>query len=229
MKSIFSILLFILCSVISNAQSHSDAGIRSYELGWTQTFGKPFDSKPGFHFARFRSLPLFFKAQRGEGLPWFYTNIGLQYTTTAIGEDIPVFIETSGEKYVYRFHCFQLPLQLEYKFYKQHGGGSLRKIHTSYLGIHTGIIPGYQLVTTKSTNESVFPAPDVKANPFQLVFSSGIKVFQTLHGFSLNMTYNRDLIETFTTSTYHKSYFMIGIAWNRLDSECETSQRRGFF
>jgi hypothetical protein len=221
-------LLLVLMALVdvNYAQTSADAGIRSYQAGYSHSLkSNGFTSEPGFQVSRIRGLPIFFKRlARKNGLPLFYTNFGFQYLTTGVKANRSSTIATGEHKY--RFHAFQVPLEIEYKLFSMRGGGQIKSLYYSLFSAYAGINIGYQTGRFASSNEEVFPVAGMKASPFQTTFSIGLKGYKNMHGFSLNISYNRDLIPTTNTDDYQRCYFVVGIAWNRLDSECKTARRR---
>ncbi|PHQ79710.1 MAG: hypothetical protein COB65_12245 [Thalassobium sp.] len=216
------ILFFLLSSFLSSAQTGSDARIRTYELAYVTCLESDgLTSEAGFQINKMRSLPFFLKKHPNKnGLPYFYTNFGLQYTFSSMSNGGGG--DTGSPLVKFNFHSIQVPLQLEYKIFSMRGGGQIRSLFYSLFAAHAGINVGYQTVSDGSTSTAIL----VEATPFQATFCAGLKTYKNMHGFSFNLNYNKDLMPTFVESDFKKAYLTFGIAWNRLDSECETSKRR---
>ena len=225
---IFTFLLFLVIYTISYSQTSSEARIKSYEASFAYSFASgEYNSGNGVQLSIFRSYPEFFKKKpRKNKLPWYYYNLGFQYTTTSTSTQL---FESTGEeaaRHDYRFHALQVPLELEFKLFKLHGGGQIKSLFYSLFSAHAGINIGVQFASINSSNETIYPTNNIRTNPFQMTLSTGIRVLKNMHGFSANLTFNKDILVTLSNGSYKNKYLTFGVSWNRLDSECSTAKRR---
>jgi len=216
--------LFLVCS--ATAQRRTGKRITSYSLGITGSLPQePFMGGVGCYLDYGKSYPLFFgKRQRGGATPSVYFDLGAQYQliTTKTGLGSP----PRGMQ-VFRQHAGVAQIGLQYIFSSTSGNAGPwgRKSSFGFFTLQGGAMVGYSYIGNNYIQDGGFPL-NSPSTPLLLGYYAGFRSLNAVHGISLNVRWNHDLIPTFNLITAKTGWISVGVGWNRLESECQKSSRK---